>query len=102
MTLDFHSWVVNHSVEDSENHYPRLFDDTLQWWFPDDGHTLNGVHQGRYQQAWVQRRRAEDRVDDPGSKASEEGRPDQPDGQMTDGLRGVGHHPGSVGWPHVR
>jgi hypothetical protein len=45
MTLDFHSWVVNHSVEDSENHYPRLFDDTLQWWFPDDGHTLNGVHQ---------------------------------------------------------
>ena len=30
----------------------RVFDDTLQWWFPTDDHTVNGVHPGRYQPAW--------------------------------------------------
>ena len=30
----------------------RLFDDTQQWWFPTDEHTVAGVHPGRYQPAW--------------------------------------------------
>ncbi len=30
----------------------RVFDDTQQWWFATDEHTVNGVHPGRYQPAW--------------------------------------------------
>lgn len=30
----------------------RTFDDTQQWWFPSDEHTVNGVHPGRYQPGW--------------------------------------------------
>jgi immune inhibitor A len=30
----------------------RTFDDTKQWWFPADEHTVNGIHPGRYQPAW--------------------------------------------------
>jgi immune inhibitor A len=30
----------------------RMFDDTMQWWFPSDEHTVAGVHPGRYQPAW--------------------------------------------------
>ena len=30
----------------------RVFDDTKQWWFPADEHTVAGVHPGRYQAAW--------------------------------------------------
>jgi len=30
----------------------RTFDDTKQWWFPNDEHTVEGVHPGHYQPAW--------------------------------------------------
>jgi len=49
--------VVNPRVEYKRIHvgpHPQLshwpngtFDDTQQWWFPSDEHTVNGVHPGR-------------------------------------------------------